>query len=142
VRQHLVEPAAAVGAQLVRRGRPRRGDRREDAAAGGEDLQVGRAALAELQLALPAAREEQVGVRVDEARRDRAARGVDDGKPVEVTAGRGEIRPQRRLGRDPEDPAIRGGQRDAGLRAPSDLALLVRSSRAGRRPSRPPTRRR
>ena len=48
--------------------RPRRRDGREDPAARGEDLEVAGAALAELELALAAAGEEQVGVRVDEAR--------------------------------------------------------------------------
>ena len=68
VAEHLVEPAAAVGHQLVDRRGAGRGDRREDPAAGLEDLEIPGAALAQLPLALARAREQEVGVRVDEAR--------------------------------------------------------------------------
>ena len=66
VGQHLVEPAAAVAGEVGRVGGTRHRDRRQDAAAGGEDLQVAGAALAQDQLLLARAREHEVGVRVHE----------------------------------------------------------------------------
>ena len=68
VAEHLVQPPPAVGHQLVRAGRPGRGDGRQDPAARREDLEVARAALAEQPLALARPGEQQVGVRIDEAR--------------------------------------------------------------------------
>ena len=68
VAEHLVEPAPAVGGEGRLVGRPGRRDRREDPAAGGQDLEVARAALAEEELALAGAGEQQMRVRVDEAR--------------------------------------------------------------------------
>ena len=80
VAEHLIEPAPAVGEEVVGRGRPGRGDGRQDAAAGGQDLEVAGTALPELELALAAAREEQVGMRVDEPGRHHATVGVDPGE--------------------------------------------------------------
>ena len=68
VAEHLVQPAAAVGEQVVGGGRPGRGDRRQDPAAGGQDLEVAGAALAQEHLALARAGEQQMGVRIDQAR--------------------------------------------------------------------------
>jgi hypothetical protein len=61
VGEHLVEPAPAVRRQLVGRGLAGGGDGREDAATGGQDLEVAGATLPELQLTLAAAGEQQVG---------------------------------------------------------------------------------
>src|SRR4029079_4595910 len=81
--EHLVEPAPAVGGQLLGRCLPCRGDGRQDAAARGQDLEIAGALLAELQLALPATGEEEVRVRVDEAGRPRATTGVEGREEVE-----------------------------------------------------------
>ena len=74
VGQHLVEPAPAVGEQLALRRGARGRDRRQDPAAGREDVEVRRAALAQDELVLARAGEQQVGVRIDEAGRDRRRR--------------------------------------------------------------------
>ena len=80
VAEHLVEPAASVGEQVVDAGGPRRGDRREDAAARLEDLEVAGALLAEQPLALARTGEQQVGVRVDQARASRSRRRRRSGR--------------------------------------------------------------
>ena len=75
--EHLVEPASAVGHQVLL-GRGSRGlDRRQDAAARGQDLEVARAPLAKARLPLPRAGEQQVRVGVDEAGSNATAAGVE-----------------------------------------------------------------
>ena len=86
VAEHLVEPAPAVGEQRLGRGLARRGHRRQDPAAGLEDLEIAGAALAHLPLALAGAREQEVRVRIDQAGRDRAAAGVEPREPSELVA--------------------------------------------------------
>ena len=69
--EHLVQPAPAVRERASSAvGGARGGDRREDPAARGQDLEVVGALLAQDELALARAGEQQVRVRVDEARRD------------------------------------------------------------------------
>ena len=68
VAEHLVEPATTVVVQLVGRRGAGVLDGREDAAAGGQDLEVAGALLAQAHLAFARAGEQQMGVRVDEAR--------------------------------------------------------------------------
>ena len=81
VGEHLVEPAPAVGQQVGLRRGPRRGDGGQDPATRGEDVQVGGAVLAQDELVLARAGEEQVGVRIDEARGHRAPGGIEAGEP-------------------------------------------------------------
>ena len=109
VAEHLVQPAPAVGQQLRLGRRARRLDRRQDAATGGQDVEVGGAALAQLELVLARAREQQVGVRIDEAGRDRAARGVEPREAAEGVAVGARARPRphgagRRRGCGPPRP--------------------------------------
>jgi hypothetical protein len=66
VPEHLVEPAPAVDQQVVGGRGAGGGNGGEDAAAGGQDLEVAGAALAQQQLPLPSAAEQQVRVVVDE----------------------------------------------------------------------------
>src|SRR6185503_19951381 len=87
VAEHLVEPAPAVRQQVVDRGGPRRGDGRQDAAPGLEDLEIARATVALLPLRLARAREQQMRVRVDQPGSDAAAGGVEPGEPAQrITA--------------------------------------------------------
>ena len=76
--QHLVEPRARGRGQVVLGGLARGAHGGEDAAALGGDLGVGGAGEAAAELLAPIAAEHDVRVRIDEARHDRAARGVDD----------------------------------------------------------------
>ena len=104
-------------------------DGREDAAAGGQDLEVAGALLSELQLALAAAGEQQVGVRIDEARGHRPAGRVEHGELLQVVALGREERPQVGLAAHAEHPAVPAGDggaiRTAAVRdAPVDLALV------------------
>ena len=123
--QHLAEPAPAVRGERRVVGRPRGGDRRQDPAARGEDLEVARALLAEEQLVLARAGEQQVGVGVDEARRDGPAARVQPGEPGQRQALRLELRLD---GRPRTDGAIR----------PSQQATTGASGAPGRRPRRRP----
>ena len=77
VGQHLVEPPPSMRKQLALRCRPRRRDRREDPAAGVEDVEVRRAPLAQDELAFARPGEDQVRVRIDQAGGHRAPAGVD-----------------------------------------------------------------
>ena len=83
VAEHLVQPSPAVGGQLLLARESGGGDGREDPAAGGQDLEVARAALAEDELALARAREQEVRVRVDEPGRHDPAVGVEAREPRE-----------------------------------------------------------
>ena len=83
VPEHLVEPAPSVGRELLVARRPRRGDGRQDPATRLEDLEVARSLLAEEQLALARAAEQEVCVGIDEPRRDRPARRVEPGEAAE-----------------------------------------------------------
>ena len=151
VAEHLVEPAPAVArraSSLV--GRARRGDRRQDPAAGGEDLEVAGAALAEDELALARAGEQQVGVRVDEPGRDDAAVRVEPREPRERIARRassagldlGRAGRPRRSG--PPSSATTGASRrpgppTVGRVEQREVALARRRAGARRRASRPAT---
>ena len=106
---------------------------------GREDLEVAGAALAQHQLALARAAEQEVRVRVDEARRDRAAVGVDPGEPPERVALRLERGLDRGARPDRRDPALpagddrgvgRVGAADVGGGQPPDLALAPRPVRS------------
>jgi hypothetical protein len=87
-------------------GEARRGHRREDAAAGLEDLEIAGATLAELPLGLARAGEQQVRVRVDQARRDRAAAGVEPSEPAERVAAVLERGLERGPRADRSDPPL------------------------------------
>ena len=126
VAEHLVEPAPAVGEQFIGGRGARRGDRREDAAAGGQDLEVARAALAEHQLGLARAGEQQVRVRVDEARRDRPAAARRAGR-----TGPAEGRPPRA----PPRPIAAARPRRCGPPRPRRRAPPARRARPPRPPS-------
>ena len=76
VAEHLGQPASAGRQQLLVRGRARLAHCLQDAAAGGEDLEISVAALAQLDLGLARPGEQQMGVRVDEPRRDESAARV------------------------------------------------------------------
>ena len=76
-RQHLGQAGAPAVDQLVLARRARGGHGLDDAAAGGGDLGIGRAAEASPQLVAAIAAEHQVGMRIDEARHHRAAARVD-----------------------------------------------------------------
>ena len=130
VAQHLVEPASTVAVQLLGRGGPRGGNRREDPAAGGQDVEIGRSAPAELQLALAAPGEEEMGVGIDQARRDRAAVGVQDREPIEVAPVGLQDQPDLRLAADAQHHPV--GDRDHHIRVgpPVDLALRGAHPRA------------
>ena len=130
VAEHLVEPAATVREQLALRGGAGRGDRRQDPAARRQDVEVRGAALAHDELVLAGPGEQQVRVRVDEARGDRPARRVDPGEPAEREALGLECRLDRRARPDGDDPSLpaRDGRgfgpgRIVGPEAP-DLALV------------------
>ena len=84
--EHLVQPAPAVREQLLGRGGPGRGDRREDASPGGQDLQVASALLTQQQLAFTRPREEEVRMGIDEARGDRSTGGVEASEAPERIA--------------------------------------------------------
>jgi len=71
-----------MGRQLLVRRRPRGRDGRQDPAARRQDLEVARPALAEPELRRPRAREQEVGVGVDETRRDGPAVRVEPGDYV------------------------------------------------------------
>src|SRR5439155_12734543 len=106
VAPHLREPAPAVRRELLVRRRAGRVDRREDAAARGKDVEIAGAALAQAQLALARAREQQVGVWVDEAGCDGATGGIEPGEAGHRIALRLE-RPRRGSARaDGEDRAL------------------------------------
>ena len=107
VSEHLVEPATTVGEQVVGGGRPGRRDRRQDPAAGGQDLEIAGAPLAQLELALTRSGEQQVGVRIDQPGRDQPAGRVDPGEPRQRQPGCLEARldlAPRTDGRDPIAP--------------------------------------
>ncbi len=128
VTQHLVEPAAAVRQQLLGRGGPRGGHGRQDPAARLEDLEIARALLAHLPLVRPRAAEQQVRVRVDEARRHAPTARIDPGEPAQRVA----LGLQRPLDGGPradrDDPAFPAGDGRAVRR--------VRAARvAGRQPA-------
>ena len=109
VPEHLVEPAPAMGRELLVARRPRRGDGRQDPATGLEDLEVARSLLAEEQLPLASPTEQEVRVGIDEPRRDRPAGRVEPGEAAEVQT----LGLQRRLDRRPRpdghDPAFPDG---------------------------------
>ena len=132
VGQHLAEPAPAVLGELVLGRGARRRDGRQDPAAGLEDLEVVGAALAQDQLVLAGAGEQQVGVRVDQAGRDRAARGVEAREAGDRVAAPLERAEQlvARTGR--EDPALPARDRRRGIVA---CIAARRRRRSRRRPS-------
>ena len=151
VAEHLVEPAASVRHQVVDRGRARRGDRRQDAAAGREDLEVAGAALAQQPLALARAAEQQVRVRVDQPGRDGAAAGVEPGEPARAGSPRPRARSRARPAARPprSDPPSRrrpAHRERPGRRRPPPSAARPRPgprpSGRRRRGSRPPRHRR
>ena len=130
VAEHLVEPAPTVGEQLALGRGAGRGDRRQDPAALGQDVEIRGAPLAHDELVLARAREHQVRVRVDEPGRDRPARGIDPGEPAERETLRfqgGLDRGPRPHGHDAALPASDrrgvGSGRIIGTEAP-DLALF------------------
>ena len=81
--QHLSQAGPAAGQQLLVGRGARRSHRREDPAAGGQDLEIAGATGAELPLGLARAGEEQVRVGVDEPGRDEAASRVETAKGVD-----------------------------------------------------------
>src|SRR5204863_4096440 len=106
VRQHLAEPPPAVGKEsgLVRSARRR--DGREDPTTGGQDLEVAGPLLAKKQLLFAAAAKEEMGMRVDEARRDRPATGVERRESIERQAVPGEDPVDGLARSDSDDPAL------------------------------------
>ena len=75
--EHLVETHTGARNELLFGGRPRRGDRPNDAAAAGSDDGIGLAAQTPLKLGAPIARVDNVRVRIDEARYNGAAARID-----------------------------------------------------------------
>ena len=76
--EHLVQSFPGLLRQLLLGGGSRGVDGGQDAAAHGQDVQIGGAVELEPQLVLPPAAEDQVGVGVHEARGHQFAAGVDD----------------------------------------------------------------
>src|SRR6202008_3815813 len=115
--QHLVEPETRGGDELLFRGRARRADRADDAAAIG-GYRGGRfARQAALQLRAPVSRVDDMRVRIDEAGNDAAAARVD---------ARGAFADLDRIGQlacgaDPGDASFEGGD-DAVVKR-GDVAL-------------------
>ena len=109
VPEHLVEPAPTVGGELLIARSSRRRDGRQDPAAGLEDLEVARSLLAEEQLALARAAEQEMGVGIDEPRRDRPAGRVEPGEAAQVESLGLQRRLDRRPGSDGSDPALPDG---------------------------------
>ena len=90
-REHFVEAHARLAGEIRLACLPRRSHRREDATAGAGDLRVGRPAQPAMEFVPPVPRKDDVGVRIDKARNERAAGAInlDDIWPV----GRSEDRP-------------------------------------------------
>ena len=127
-----------MGGELVLARRPRRRDRRQDPAAGREDLHVARAPLPQLELVLAAAGEEQVGVGIDEARRHGAAARVEPGEPPERIALGLEQSLEVGARPDADDPILPGGddRRRRHVRPPS--SAVSRATSACIEPARRP----
>ena len=109
VPEHLVEPAPAVGGEHLIARSSRRRDGRQDPAPGLEDLEVASTLLAEEQLALARAAEQEMRVGVDEPRRDRPAGRVEPGESAQVESLGLERRLDRGPGSDGGDPALPDG---------------------------------
>ena len=115
VGQHRGEPAPAVLGQGLLGGGTSGRDRREDPAAGLEDLEVVRAALAHDELVLAGAREEQVCVRIDQAGRDRSAGGIEAREPGDRVAAAFHRAEQLVARAGGEDPALPARDRRCGI---------------------------
>ena len=124
--QHLVEPAPGRDGELLVRRRARRADAADDAAAAGRDLRVGRARKAAPQLVAAIAGEDNVRVRVDQSRHDRAGARVDDDRVGRERAGS----PPLHLVADEHDCSTARG--DDGARPRTRVALRAPAPR--RRP--------
>ena len=111
VSEHLAQPSAAVLEQLVVTGCARHAHRLENAATRGQDLEVGVAALAHLDLGVPRAGEQQVRVRVDQAGRDRPALRVQPRNRALADAHLGHLRLDVAEPADGHDPPLVRGQR-------------------------------
>lgn len=106
-RQQGVEPRQRLADQLVLAGGAERPHRRHDAAAGAGDLLIGGARQPHLELRSAVADMDQMGMAVDQSRRDPAAFAID------------RLGPARRRGQ----PGFRSGVQDASA-ARHDRALL------------------
>ncbi len=130
VGEHLVEPASPVLEERGLRCGTRGLDRREDAAAGRQDVEIRRARLAEHQLVLARPGEQQVGVRVDEPGRHGPAGGVDpreagEGQPVRLDLGlHRDPRPDARDAAFPDRHGRGVGRRAVVRDQPADLTLI------------------
>ena len=114
--QHLVRPTSAVGHELALRGGPCRGHRGEDPATRCQDVEIGRATPAEFQFTFPTTGEQQMRMRIDEAGRDRAAPGIQPGKPRERVATAFQRGFDREARTDRQDPTVPTGDH-RGIRA-------------------------
>jgi hypothetical protein len=99
-RDQRVEAGQGAGDKIALARRARGAHGRDDAAAAPRDFFIGRAFEAHLELGGAVAAVDQVGVAIDQARRDPAARAIDDLPRIK----------RRGIGRRPgiDDPAILG----------------------------------